>query len=128
MKKVLIFTIFGPLIGALSIVLFISILGVFSEKNSGNLSGVFFFMFLFCHWYGAIPALLTGGVSIKLNKFNLKDTSILVLFAILVTCLFHYFILHREFQDLPDVSVLPSAVSTFVLSYLLRTNKPIAGK
>ena len=60
----------------------------------------------------------------EFNRFDVKGMSILLCFAILSTCIIHYVFFKLETPKLLFMSILPSAISTLVLSYLLRTNKP----
>ena len=123
MKRVLMFAIFGPLIGSVFgySTLFFSLPS--SDPNT-DYSGVFLFSIVFGYMYGIAPALLTGLLSLKFNRFDVKGMSILLCFAILSTCIIHYVFFKLETPKLLFMSILQSAISTLLLSYLLRTNKP----
>ena len=122
MKRVLMFAIFGPLIG--SVFGFLTLFFSFPSSNPHtDYSGVFLFSIVFGYMYGIVPALLTGLMSLKFNKFDVKAMSILLCFAISSTCVIHYFFFKVEVVKLLLTSILPSAISTLVLSYILRINK-----
>jgi hypothetical protein len=131
MKRVLMFAIFGPLIGSAATSACFFVLQFFSDKsntiNGYDFAFTYFFMSVitgFSYVYGLASAFFTGVLSLKYERFNAKDVTVLVVFSVSVTCLIHHFILRTNLDALLELSVLPSAISTLLLSYLLRTNKP----
>ena len=117
MKKLLLFTFLGPLIGVMPI--FVMLISKSYDKDLiTNLQG-FFMMSLYSFQFGVIPAFITGLLAQRLHFNKLSNLFFCVLFAICISIVFIRLFAGNDYL-LIALSTLASFSPALVISIFIK--------
>ena len=126
MKKLLLFTVFGPFFGAMVMYIYTlyelhSSLDII-DRNILWGGGLYL---VFGYIYGVLSAFLTGLVSIALDFQRWLHVIWLIIFAIAITSVTHNIFFRIKTEELFVYAILPSFVATLVISLFVRNRRVV---
>ena len=126
MKKLLLFTVFGPFFGAMVMYIYTlyelhSSLDII-DRNILWGGGLYL---VFGYIYGVLSAFLTGLVSIALDFQRWLHVIWLIIFSFAITSVTHNIFFRIKTEELFVYAILPSFVATLVISLFVRNRRVV---
>lgn len=117
MKKILIFTLFGPLLGVIPIFAIL----VSKSYDRGFIADLesFSVMSLYSFQFGIIPAFMTGLLAQRLDFYKLLSILYCVIFAVCISAIFIRLLMGNDYLLLV-FSILASFFSALIISIFIK--------